>query len=352
MKLDKKKYNIIFEKTKISKALKILNQSKSKIIFVLNYKKKLVGSITDGDLRRSFLKGIQIHDFVSTAMNKNPKFVFNNELNKSEKIIFYLKKKKITYLPILNKKKKIVDIIIDKELDERDTEKNNIFVIMAGGAGKRLRPLTNFIPKPMIKIGKKPIIQYIIENALFSGFSNIYITVNYLRNKIQKYFKDGSKFGVKINYIIENRPLGTAGSLSLVKNSNNKPIIVVNGDTVTDINFRNLLQYHNSHNSDLTIATNFEREQKQTGIIYTKKEKVIDIIEKPILTSKINTGIYVVNKSIIKLIKKNTFFNMTDLIKKSIKAKRRVLSFPIYESWEDIGTLKNLKKIKKQKNFK
>ena len=219
---------------------------------------------------------------------------------------------------------------------------------MAGGFGKRLLPLTKKTPKPMIKIGNKPIMQHIIENGASVGFNNFFISVNYLKKKIENYFGSGEKFGINISYIKEKKPLGTAGSLALLNDNNKLPIVVVNGDTVTGINFKNLISYHKKNKSHFTIVTNMERKKRQLGIIETKSNRVTNIVEKPIITTKINTGIYVINKDLLKYIKKNKFLSMTDLIKKIIKKKKKILSFPIYESWEDLGTINNLNNIRKK----
>ena len=349
MELKRIKKNVLIENTKIVEALKILNTTPIKIIFILNKKKELVGSITDGDLRRAFLKGFHTNDKVNCAMKKKTKFIYYNQTTNEKLIKNIFSKKGIDQLPVINKKKKLINILLSSELNAYKPVQKNAFVIMAGGFGKRLRPLTNNTPKPMIKIRNKPIMQYIIENAASLGFCNFYVSVNYLKNKIEKYFGNGSKFGVNITYIKESKPLGTAGSLSLLNNTSNLPIIVVNGDTVTDINFKSLINYHNKNNSQFTIVTNLERKKRQIGVIETKSNRVVKIIEKPVVMTKINTGIYVMNKKLIKLIKKNAFFNMTDLIKKIIKNNKKIISFPIYENWEDLGTISNLNNARRKK---
>ena len=350
MEIKKFKKNILIENTKIIRALKILNTTPIKIIFILNKRKELVGTITDGDLRRAFLKGFHTKDKVTKAMKKNPKFIFYHQIYNDKLIKKYFLKKGIDQLPVLNKKKKLIKILLSSEINNFKSAEKNAFVIMAGGFGKRLRPLTKNTPKPMIKVANKPIMQHILENAISQGFHNFYISVNYLKNKIERYFGDGTKFGANISYIKENKPLGTAGSLYLLKTQNKLPIVVVNGDTVTDVNFKSLINYHKKNSSHFTIVTNLERKKRQIGVIETKSNRVVNIIEKPIVMTKINTGIYVMNRQILKLVKKNTFLNMTDLIKKIIKNKKKVISFPIYENWEDLGTKSNLSNARKKKN--
>ena len=334
----KLKKNILQINSKIFTALRILNTSKVKILFILNKNKQLVGTITDGDLRRAFLKGVGTNDLVLKAMKKSPKFIYENQTNNNKLIKSYFINNGIEQLPVLSKTKKLKKILIGGEINDLNFIHNNPFVIMAGGIGKRLMPLTKNVPKPMIKVANKPIIQHIIDSASSNGFYNFYIS--------RKKSKYTVSYEVNISYIKESKPLGTAGSLALLNTKNKLPIIVVNGDTITDINFKSLIEYHNKNNSQFTIVTNLERKKRQIGVIETKSNKVIDLIEKPVVMTKINTGIYVINRSVIRQVKKNRFLNMDDLIKKNIR-KKRVISYPIYEKWEDIGTFPNLLKIRK-----
>ena len=210
----------------------------------------------------------------------------------------------IYQIPVIDKQRKILDILYSETYKTNHTVQKNDFIIMAGGFGKRLKPLTNHIPKVMIKVFDKPMIKHIIDSAISDGFRNFFISVNYLKKKIENYLGDGSKFGIKINYIREKKPLGTAGSLSLQKSQNNLPVIVVNGDTFTDVNYNNLIKYHNKIKSQFTIVTSLQRDKEESGVLITKSNKVIDLKEKPIVITKINAGIYVINKSVLKLIKK------------------------------------------------
>ena len=339
---------ILLSSKKISTALKVLNNSKAKTIFVININKQLLGTITDGDIRRGFLKGYDINTNLTFFMRKKFKFVFNKELKNEEKINKLFGNNEIKQLPVLDNKNRIIDIIYSSENKKFDIIKNP-FVIMAGGFGKRMLPLTKKIPKPMVRINNKPMIEHIINKAKFFGFYNFYISTNYLRDKIENYFEDGKKLNVNIKYLKEKKPLGTAGSLSILNNDQFiGPVIVVNGDLVTDINYESFLKYHKKNKAYLTIATHLEVEAKDFGVLETKGQKVTNLKEKPILKTKINTGMYIVEKKIIKTIKNNTFLNMTDLIKRNIK-KKKVFSYPIYENWSDVGNLIDLKKIRNLK---
>ena len=346
-KLAVKQKNIILSSSKIKFALKILNKPNLNTLFIIKKNKELIGTITDGDLRRGFLRGLSLNDNVDLAMRKKFKFIKLSQIKNERLIKNIFLKNSINQIPIIDNKKKILDILYSKTFKPSLSFQKNDFIIMAGGFGKRLKPLTNHTPKVMIKVFDKPMIQHIIESAVSDGFKNFFVSVNYLKKKIENYLRDGSQFGIRINYIREKKPLGTAGSLSLHNSSNNLPVIVVNGDTFTDVNYNNLIKYHNKNRAELTIVTSLKRDREESGVLITKSKKVIDLKEKPLIIKKINAGIYVINKSILNLIKKNKFLSMTDLIKLVIRKKKRVVSFPIYEKWQDLGTKSNLSELLK-----
>lgn len=337
------KQNIIPLNYSLSQCIKRMSKVKIKNLFVVEHGNKLVGTISDGDIRRGILKFKTFSVKISQIMRKN--FFF---LKSQDKIINYKKLKNNNFLliPILDKKKKIISI---KNLDEikLNKVKDNSVVIMAGGFGMRLRPLTLNTPKPMIRLNGKPILESIINNFRESGFGKFYISTFYKPKKILDYFKDGNKFRVKIKYLKEKKPLGTAGSLGLLPKNENKPIIVINGDILTKLNPNLLLEYHKKNKFDLTVASINYNQQLPFGSIKVRNNKITGLEEKPQLTFKVNAGIYVINPKIYKKIKKNVFISMTDLIKKLLSSNYKVGVFPIYENWGDIGDKKFLKKIKK-----
>ena len=232
----KKKAPIILENEKILKALDKINSSKVKILFVVNKKNKLLGSISSGDLRRAILKKIDLSDNVKKIMYKKPRFLL-----KKKKI--EINKEYLLCLPIVNKNKEILDFQYSQIIKK---EKKNTIFLMAGGKGIRLLPLTKKLPKPLLKIKGVPIIERIILNFKNQGFKNFVISINYLGHKIKNYLKDGKKFKVNITYINENKFLGTAGSLSLISLKKTCfPIIVANSDLISEIDYSNLINYHN-----------------------------------------------------------------------------------------------------------
>tara|TARA_B100001167_G_C16655306_1_gene250598 strand:- start:71 stop:736 length:666 start_codon:yes stop_codon:yes gene_type:complete len=220
---------------------------------------------------------------------------------------------------------------------------------MVGGKGKRLMPLTKSTPKPMLKIKGIPILERLIEKAKSEGFYNIIFITNHLEKIIKNYFKSGSRWGVNIKYYNEKRPLGTAGGLSFVKKNNNNPVIVSNGDVITEVNFKNLLDFHIKQNNEATIVVKKFEVENPYGVVRMSREKVIDLVEKPISQSYVSAGIYVFNPLMFKKIKKNKHMDMTIFINQLIKDKVKISGCPLHESWLDIGQHIDYKKANNRK---
>lgn len=341
--LKKINQNQVYEHQSIDVALKKMEKSLIKILFVIDKKKKLVGSITDGDIRRFLIKKKVLKGNVNQFMNKNFSYAFIDNSKKLNNAL--MKKKDLKYIPILNKKKKLVKIQTTERLFE---EKFNQIVLMAGGKGTRLRPLTKNIPKPLIKINDIPLIESLILKFINQGFNKFIISVNYLGKKIEKYLGNGKKFGCNIKYVKEKKYLGTAGSLSLIKNMKfKKPLLVMNSDIVTNIDFESLISYHKTHKADLTICAKNYRNVSLYGELGTKNYRVISIKEKPIKDVFVNLGIYVINPSILKFVEKREL-QMTDLINFLINKKKKIFYYPTFENWIDIGNKKDLQKLIKK----
>ena len=339
------KKNIISENFNISDCILRIGKVKIKTLIVTNKNKKLLGTVSDGDIRRGILKFRKLDISVKKIMKK--KFFYLTK-NKNKKINFEkLKANNFLLIPVIDKGKKIISI---QKLEERLFKKNNIspVLIMARGLGIRLRPITNRIPKPMIKINGVPILEKIINNFKDDGFKTFYISTFYKSERILNYFKDGSKWGINIKYLNEKFPLGTAGSLSLIPKKEKGPIIIANGDVLTKMNSNLLLDFHKNKNNDLTITSINYNHQLPFGSITIKNNKISKLVEKPETTYKVNAGIYVINKEIYKKVEKNKNISMTELIKKLLSKKKKIGVFPIYESWEDLGDKKNLIKLNKE----
>ena len=334
--------HFILAEDKIKVAIKKLQNLDNKFCLVLGKHKKILGTVTDGDVRRGLLKNYTINDEIRKIYNKKPIIV--KKTLSFKQVNNTLKKNNITFLPLVNKKKNILDIYDFKKRDKVQLIKNDM-LIMAGGKGLRLRPLTNKTPKPLLLVNKKPIIEHIIITAKKQGITNFYISINYLGHKIKEYLGDGSKLGVKIKYLEEKKALGTAGSISLIKKFD-KPIFITNADIISKIDFKEMNSYHNEKKSLITIAAKVFYEKDNYGRIITSGSVVKRVIEKLEKTILINAGIYIVDPKIKKFIKNSEYLDMTDLISRVLKEKIKINAFPIHESWLDYGLKKNIKKQK------
>lgn len=328
----------------IKKALKVIAGGNIKIAAVIDKKDKLIGTITDGDIRRGFLKGLDINSSIKSIINNKP--ITGKKNDSKEKLLNISLSKEVNQIPIVDNKKKLVGIYIIEELI-KDKIKFNKVVIMAGGKGTRLRPLTKNTPKPMLKVGDKPILQTIIKSFKDCGFKDLIICVNYKSHIIEKYFGKGEKFGVKIEYIREKKKMGTAGALSLAKQKLTEPFFVINGDLLTNLDFGKMLDFHNSHNAIATMSVKEYSINSPYGEVNLRDENIYSINEKPSYKFFANAGIYILDPKCIKLVPKK-FFDMTTLFKKIILTKKKTISFPLDEYWKDIGKVSDYNEANKE----
>ena len=322
--------------------LKNLEKEESQIVLIVDSNQKLLGTISDGDIRRHLIMGKTLATKVSEVMNK--KFISTKKGEKKRKILQIMKEKGINQIPEIDESGKILDIILLKELIEVKDCLDNPVVIMAGGIGSRLRPFTENCPKPMLKVGEKPILEILLEQIIENGFSNFYISVNYLKEQIMEYFGDGKKWNVNIQYLIEENPLGTAGALSLLPKEINKPFIVINGDILTKFNMKQLIDFHCKNKSHLTICAREYEIKVPFGVIETNGIELKDIIEKPSYKHYINAGIYTFNPEVLKIIPKNQQIDMPFLIEKLKSSNKKIIICTIHEYWLDIGRHESLSK--------
>ena len=342
------KKTLLNSKSTISEAIKSLNESKLNIILVLDRNNKYAGTITDGDIRRYLINNFNLKTQISKITNKNSKFLIGR--NSKETIINFMLRHKIQRLPILNKKKFPIKLIQIEDFI-KNIKNDYPFVIMAGGKGKRMMPLTKNLPKPMLKINNKPMIRHIIEKAKGEGFKNFYISVNYLKDKIINYLKDGKKLNINIEYLREGSALGTVGSLSMLPKLVNDPILLTNGDIITDINYKNLINFHIKNKADLTVSMGLQQYENPFGIINAKGTKLISLIEKPITYNYVNAGIYVLNSNLINYISKTKKMDIPEFLKTLSKKRKKICVYPILERWLDIGD-KNKHKLINEKKIK
>ncbi len=325
---------LIDRKLKVKDAIKMLDNLQC--IFVVNEDMELFGTITDRDIRQGLLNQITKDASINDIMNKKPS-VLREPLDYI-KIRETLKDSYYEHYPIIDKNNKIVGVQNNDEIQK--IRYDNPVIIMAGGLGKRLAPLTDDCPKPMLKIGNKPLLETLLDGISLQGFQNVYISVNYKAEVIKNFIQDGSLWNLNITYIEEDKPLGTAGSLGLLSSEITKNTIVINGDLLTKINYKSLLDFHEQNDSKFTLGVREYAYTVPYGVVEIDDTKAKKIIEKPNIKHFVNAGIYVICPDVIQKIPKNKFLNMTDLMK-PILDKGLVYSYPIYEYWVDIGKIED-----------
>ena len=316
--------------------IKVLHKGGCRIALVVDKFGVLLGTITDGDIRRALIKQLTMENPVSLIMNSNPVVVDNKA--ESKEILTLMSDQGLLHMPIINKDGILCGLETLQHLIESPIYDNPVF-LMAGGFGTRLYPLTKDTPKPLLKVGKKPILEMIIEQFIDHGFHNFYISTHFKSEQIRDYFKDGKLHNVSIKYVHEDVPLGTAGSLGLLPdNLLDLPTIVMNGDLLTKVDFKNLLNSHDEHNSEATMCVREYDFQVPYGVVEIDNYNIKEIKEKPVHKFFVNAGIYVLNKSLINKVDGKTYLDMTDFLDKELN-NGGVNAFPVHEYWLDIGKM-------------
>jgi dTDP-glucose pyrophosphorylase/predicted transcriptional regulator len=336
---------IVEESSSILEVLEIIDKSSKQLAIVVDENKKLLGTISDGDIRRALLQNISLTNSVKNIYYKTPTVANINDTR--EDIINICKIKKIHQIPIVDNNGNLVGLEILDELISKEQKRNKV-ILMVGGLGTRLRPLTEETPKPMLKVGSKPILQTIIEKFAEYGYTNIVMCVNYKSHIIQDYFEDGSKFGVNIEYVLEEQRMGTAGALSLLKNKPTEPFFVMNGDLLTNVNFEHLHDFHTASESMGTMCVREYDFQVPYGVVNIENSKILSIEEKPTHKFFVSAGIYMLSPDVLKYIPKNEFYDMPTLFEKLISENTNVISFPLREYWLDIGRMEEYKKANEE----
>ena len=329
--IDKEK-SIIEALDKLNKILYISDVSRL-ILFVVDENERILGSLTDGDIRRSLVKDADINKKVSAVCN--PDFIFEYEKDGYLDLKTY-RKKDIKILPILNKERKLIKII---DLEKTKSVLPLECMIMAGGRGKRLSPITDTVPKPMLPLGDKPIIEHNIDRLIGFGIQKIYISIKYLGEQIQEYFGDGSSKGIEIIYITEDKPLGTAGALSLVNQFESDHILLMNSDLFTNVNLEEIYLDLIKKEADMAIASTEYKVDVPYAVFETNEEKEVAAFrEKPSYVYHSNAGIYMFNKDLISKIPKDEFYDITSLMEKILDDGGKIIHIPIIGYWIDIGS--------------
>lgn len=329
----------------IKEALQIIDQGAVKFAIVVDQNDKLLGTLSDGDIRRAILDGKNLDDKINLIYFKEPTIANINSTK--DEILNLCTSKKIYQIPIVDNEGKVVSIDLLDELLKPETHPNKV-ILMVGGLGKRLRPLTETTPKPMLPVGGKPILQTIVEKFVRHGFVNIVMCVGYKSNIIQDFFDDGSKFGANIEYILEDKRMGTAGALSLLTTKPSEPFFVMNGDLLTNVNFEHLFEFHTLNNSMATMCVREYDFEVPYGVVNIENEKILSIEEKPIQKFFVSAGIYMLDAKCIDLIPEDEFYDMPTLFEKLIEENENVISFPLREYWLDIGRMEEYEKANKE----
>lgn len=299
--------------------------------------KKVDGLLTDGDIRRAILRNMSLDSPCSKAAIQHP-IVAHSPLTADDALAL-MAERDINHLPVLDDNDDLLEFVLRKDLireDIREELPNLSAVVMAGGFGKRLLPLTEQIPKPMLPVGDKPLLERTIEQLRRSGIRQISLTTHYLSNSIVEHFGDGCEFGVDISYSNENEPLGTAGGLKYLPHSDG-PFVVINGDILTGVSFQDMLLYHRKHGAEMTVGVRAYEMEVPFGVVECQGERVTKLSEKPVLTLLVNAGVYLLEPHVRDLIPGGQRFDMTDLIKLLVAEGRTIVSFPIIEYWQDVG---------------
>jgi len=325
----------------LGKAIQVLHDGGLRVALVVDKDNKLRGTLTDGDIRRAIMSGMTMSGRISDAMRKLP--VTAKITDSKEYILSLMNKMSILHVPIVDDDGVICGLETLQQLLEKPSYDNPVF-LMAGGFGTRLHPLTKDIPKPLLKVGNKPILETIIHQFVDYGFHNFYISTHYKSELIRAHFKNGDQYGVSVRYIHEDMPLGTAGSLGLLPdNLPDLPIIMMNGDLLTKVDFQHLLDFHGNHNAEATMCVREYDFQVPFGVVAIDDGSIREIKEKPIHKFFVNAGIYVLNKNLIKKVDGKSYLDMPDFLEKELDIGK-VNAFPIHEYWLDIGQMEEYEK--------
>jgi dTDP-glucose pyrophosphorylase len=323
-----------------------LNQVALKIVLVVGNAGELVGTISDGDIRRGLLKGLDIYSPIESIIHRNA-LVVPPEMGR-ELVLQLMVANKIQQLPIVDKNQHVVGLHLWDEISA-PAARPNLMVIMAGGMGTRLRPHTENCPKPLLPVAGKPMLEHIIEHAKLEGFSHFVLAVHYLGHMIEEHFGNGSQFGVRIDYIREQTPLGTAGALSLLNPRPDAAFVVTNGDVITDIQYGELLDFHVRNNAAATMAVRVHEWQHPFGVVQTKGVEIVGFEEKPVARTHINAGVYALDPAALNALAADVRCDMPALFARLQEQAKRTVAYPMHEPWLDVGRPDDLKQANSNK---
>lgn len=327
---------IISPEASIREAIRTIDAGALQIALVVDAENRLQGTVTDGDVRRGILREISFDDSVCKIMNSRP--VVARQKQGREKILGLMIERSLHQIPTVDDEGRLAGLEVVEALLQSQHFSNQV-VIMAGGLGSRLRPMTNDCPKPMLKVGGRPILETLLQILKEQGFFRIYLSVNYMADIITDYFGDGSAFGVEIEYLREEKKLGTAGALNLLPEPPTEPLVVMNGDLLTKVNFQHLLDFHKYHKAVATMCVREYDFQVPYGVVTVDHHRMVGIEEKPMHKFFVNAGIYVLNPQVLTAIPQGTYCDMPAVFNRLAQEGHDSAAFPIREYWLDIGKM-------------
>ncbi|HWA36435.1 MAG TPA: nucleotidyltransferase family protein [Burkholderiales bacterium] len=320
--------------------IRAIDEGSLQIALVVDASRRLLGTVTDGDVRRGLLRGVALADPASAVMNSRPTVAKPGQGR--EVILALMKSTQLHHVPLVDEQGCVVGLEVLDEL--LAPARDNWVVLMAGGLGSRLRPLTEDTPKPLLKLGQKPILENILENFIEHGFRRFYLSVNYKAEMFKAHFGDGSRFGVEVRYLEEKKRMGTAGALTLLPEKPQSTLMVMNADLLTKVSLSHFLEFHRSHKAAATMGVREYELQVPYGVVRMAEHRISDIAEKPVQKFFVNAGIYALEPATLELIPRDEFFDMPALFEKLIRTGRETVAFPIREYWLDIGQLSDLER--------
>lgn len=324
----------------VRETIRRIDGSSTQIALVIDDAGRLLGTITDGDIRRGLLRGVSLEDPASSIMNPKPTCARPEDGRAA--ILARMKAKALHQIPVVDAEGRVVGLeVLDELLTAR---RENWVVLMAGGRGTRLRPLTDDTPKPLLRVGAKPILETILESFVEQGFGRFFVAVNYRAEMVRAHFGDGSRWGVQIDYLEEQAPLGTAGALGLLPERPTAPLLVMNADLLTRVGFGHMLDFHRAHGAAATMGVREYDFQVPFGVVKIKDQSIISIEEKPTQRFFVNAGIYVLSPETLDLVPRGRALDMPQLFEALIAAGRETSVFPIREYWIDIGRMDDFEK--------
>lgn len=345
MQITKIEKLLISPDASIRDAVKTIDTGAQQIVLVVDRYKHLLGTVTDGDIRRGILSGKSFDDPVAGLMNTSPLIAEPNA--DRQHLLMLMKQRRIHQIPVVDGNGVVIGIETINEL-LLPSRRDNIVVLMAGGLGSRLRPLTESCPKPMLPIGSRPILETILENFIEHGFHRFYISVNYKADVVKEYFGNGSRWGVQIEYLEEDHRLGTVGALTLLPETPSEPLFVMNGDILAKVNFSAMLDFHLAYCSVATLGVRQYSHTIPYGVVTVNGHQLVNIVEKPEQNVFVSAGIYLLSPDVLQMIPSDQYYDMPTLFQRAIFSGMSATGFPIHEYWIDIGRIEDFERASQE----